>query len=167
MNGQRALFTGIVCICLSLFALQPAQAQGGMRWAKDGNSYYRVEAGQLMQVVLPQNTKTVLLTKEQLTPAGQKPLSFRSFSFSEDDKKILLFTNTKKVWRLNTKGDYWVFDRNTNTLKQVGKDRPASSLMFAKFSPDGSKVAYVSEYNLYVEYQWQPQTDQWYFRLGL
>jgi dipeptidyl-peptidase-4 len=151
MDGQRALFTGIVCICLSLFALQPVQAQGGMRWAKDGNSYYSVEAGQLVQVALPQSTKTVLLTKEQLTPAGQKPLSFRSFSFSEDDKKILLFTNTKKVWRLNTKGDYWVFDRNTNTLKQVGNNRPASSLMFAKFSPDGSKVAYVSEYNLYVE----------------
>jgi dipeptidyl-peptidase-4 len=151
MNGQRALFTGIVCICLSFFALQPVQAQGGMRWAKDGNSYYSVEAGQLVQVALPQNTKTVLLTKEQLTPAGQKPLSFRSFSFSEDDKKILLFTNTKKVWRLSTRGDYWVFDRNTSTLKQVGKDRPASSLMFAKFSPDGSKVAYVSEYNLYVE----------------
>jgi dipeptidyl-peptidase-4 len=151
MNGQRALFTGIICICLSLFALQTVQAQGGMRWAKDGNSYYSVEAGRLVQVALPQNSKTTLLAQEQLTPAGQKPLNFRSFSFSEDDKKVLLFTNTKKVWRLNTKGDYWVFDRNTSTLKQVGKDRPASSLMFAKFSPDGSKVAYVSDYNLYVE----------------
>ncbi|WP_315816406.1 DPP IV N-terminal domain-containing protein [Paraflavitalea speifideaquila] len=57
----------------------------------------------------------------------------------------------QKVWRLNTRGDYWVFDRNTNTLKKVGKGRPVSSLMFAKFSPDGAKVAYVSEYNLYVE----------------
>ncbi|RZL34759.1 MAG: S9 family peptidase, partial [Pedobacter sp.] len=38
-----------------------------------------------------------------------------------------------------------------NTLKQIGKGKPASSLMFAKFSPDGNKVAYVSEHNIYVE----------------
>jgi dipeptidyl-peptidase-4 len=36
-------------------------------------------------------------------------------------------------------------------LIKVGKDKPASSLMFAKFSPDGSKVAYVSKHNLYVD----------------
>lgn len=151
MKCQSAFFTRLLCLCLGLFTVQLLQAQGAVRWAKDGNSYYSAQGGELVQFVLPQNTKTVLLTKEQLTPQGQKPLTFRNFSFSDDDKKILLFTNTKKVWRLNTRGDYWVYDRTANTLKQVGKDRAASSLMFAKFSPDGSKVAYVSEYNLYVE----------------
>ena len=151
MKCQSAFFTRLLCLCLGLFSMQLLQAQGSVRWAKDGNSYYSAQGGELLQFVLPQNTKTILLTKEQLTPQGQKPLAFRNFSFSDDDKKILLFTNTKKVWRLNTRGDYWVYDRTANTLKQVGKDRPASSLMFAKFSPDGSKVAYVSEYNLYVE----------------
>ncbi|MFX9050363.1 DPP IV N-terminal domain-containing protein, partial [Acinetobacter baumannii] len=34
---------------------------------------------------------------------------------------------------------------------KLGKDKPASSLMFAKFSPDGNTVAYVSNYNIYVE----------------
>jgi dipeptidyl-peptidase-4 len=126
-------------------------AQGAVRWTKDGNGYFSAQGGELVQIALPQNTRTVLLSKEQLTPPGQKPITFRNFSFSDDDKKILLFTNTKKVWRLNTRGDYWVYDRSNNTLKQVGKARPASSLMFAKFSPDGAKVAYVSEYNLYVE----------------
>lgn len=138
-------------MCLAVFSLQLAQGQGGIRWAKDGNSYYNVQGGELLQFVLPANTRTVLLSKEQLAPAGQQPLAFRSFSFSEDDKKVLLFTNTKKVWRLNTRGDYWVYDRAANTLKQLGKGLPASSLMFAKFSPDGNKVAYVSDYNLYVE----------------
>jgi dipeptidyl-peptidase 4 len=63
----------------------------------------------------------------------------------------LLFTNTKKVWRQNTKGDYWVYDISLKKLQQLGKTKPASTLMFAKLSPDGSKAAYVSEYNLYVE----------------
>ena len=64
---------------------------------------------------------------------------------------MLLFTNTKKVWRLNTKGDYWVFNFKTNTLRQIGTSLKPSSLMFAKFSPDGNTIAYVSENNLYTE----------------
>ena len=78
-------------------------------------------------------------------------LSIRNFFFSNDDKKILIYTNTKKVWRDDTRGDYWLLNLADNSLRQIGKTRPASSLMFAKFSPDGRKVAYVSEYNLFVE----------------
>ena len=44
-----------------------------------------------------------------------------------------------------------MFDRRTGSLNQLGKSLPASSLMFAKFSPDGNSVAYVSGNNLYVE----------------
>ncbi len=138
----------LAVVCIPAFM----KAQGGIHWAKDGSSYFEVNEGDLVQFVLPQNTRNVVLTKTQLTPAGQdRPLAVRDFSFTADDKKILLFTNTRKVWRLHTRGDYWVFDRNTNTLRQLGKGRPVSSLMFAKFSPDGQKVAYVSEYNIYVE----------------
>ncbi|MBO9565117.1 MAG: S9 family peptidase [Niastella sp.] len=151
MKCQAAFKARLFCLVLGLLSVQLLQAQGSVKWAKDGNSYFSAQGGELAQFVLPQNTKTVLLSKEQLTPKGQKPLAFRSFAFSDDDKKVLLFTNTRKVWRLNTRGDYWVYDRTANSLKQVGASRPASSLMFAKFSPDGSKVAYVSEYNLYVE----------------
>ena len=135
-----------------LFVPVILSAQGNIKWAKNSNGYYRLEQGELSLYTLPQNEKTTLISKSQLTPAGKSsPLMIRGFGFSTDEKKVLLFTNTKKVWRLQTRGDYWVFDSNTGSLTQIGKNRPASSLMFAKFSPDGSKVAYVSEYNLYVE----------------
>lgn len=137
----------VVIIFLSL----GANAQG-IRWTTDGGGYYRVEAGEIVQYALPGNSKTIVVSKQQLTPAGaDKPLAVRNYAFSVDGNKTLVFTNAKKVWRLFTRGDYWVFDKSSNTLKQVGKSRPASSLMFAKLSPDASKVAYVSEYNLYVE----------------
>jgi dipeptidyl-peptidase-4 len=145
----RKLLLSVLIIILVPFTLF---AQGGIKWAKNTNGYYRFEAGELSLYTLPQNVKTPIISKSQLTPAGRSAaLVVRSFSFSTDEKKVLLFTNTKKVWRLQTRGDYWVFDRNTGSLTQLGKNRPASSLMFAKFSPDGSKVAYVSEYNLYIE----------------
>jgi dipeptidyl-peptidase-4 len=123
-----------------------------IKWLKDGTSYYRTEGGQVMKYTLPANTATPFVSKADLTPAGAaKPLTPNGYTVSQDESKVLLFTNTKKVWRLNTRGDYWLLDRNKKTLKQIGKSRPASSLMFAKLSPDGKKVAYVSEYNIYVE----------------
>lgn len=144
----------IVLLCsLMLLVTHTALAQGGgLKWAKDGNSYYRVEAGEIVKFTLPANTKEVIVAKDKLTPAGQtKPLALNGYTFTDDGKKLLVFTNSKKVWRYNTRGDYWLLDLVNNKLKQLGKGRPASSLMFAKISPDGKKIAYVSDYNLYVE----------------
>jgi dipeptidyl-peptidase-4 len=49
-------------------------------------------------------------------------------------------------------GRYWVLDLRTGALRKLGGDAPASTLMFAKFSPDASRVAYVRGNNLYVEH---------------
>ena len=123
-----------------------------MNWANEGDSYFKLEKNQLLNYTLPKLDVKTVLSKEQLTPVGKsEPIKVAHFSFSLDQQKILLFTNTKKVWRLNTKGDYWVFNFKTNTLRQIGKKLPPSSLMFAKFSPDGNTIAYVSENNLYSE----------------
>lgn len=72
-------------------------------------------------------------------------------SASKDGQKLLFFNNAKRVWRYKTRGDYWVFNKSTNSLFQLGKDLPVSSLLFAKFSPDNKNVAYVSGHNIYVE----------------
>ena len=144
--------TFLLLVIVTVLAPVTLFAQGAIKWAKNGNSYYRIENGELGLYTLPKQTKTVIVTQKQLTPEGQSTqINGRNYSFSNDEKKVLFFTNTKKVWRLQTRGDYWVFDTNTGKLTNLGKGRPASSLMFAKFSPDGAKVAYVSEYNLYVE----------------
>ena len=142
-----------------LFVTLVASSQvGDIRWSADGNSYYRIEKNELVQYTLPDNKPAVILSTQQLTPAGAaSPLQFSYYSFSSDQQKVLLFTNTKRVWRLNSRGDYWVLDRKTGTLSQLGKTLPASSLMFAKFSPDGNSVAYVSGNNIYVE---EPATSQ-------
>lgn len=150
MNRLKHI-TLLFCLLLMIAASAVAQG-GGLKWAKDGSSYYRVEAGEIVKYTLPANTKTVMVAKDKLTPAGQtKPLAINGYTFTDDGKKMLLFTNSKKVWRYNTRGDYWLLDLANNSIKQLGKGRPASSMMFAKISPDGKKVAYVSEYNVYVE----------------
>ncbi|GAA4929422.1 S9 family peptidase [Mucilaginibacter defluvii] len=135
-------------------AWQGAQAQfgSGTNWAKDGYRYYKTFEGGIAEFdVRDANKKTVIATAQDLTPAGQKPISIRRFKITDDGKKILINTNTKRVWRYDTRGDYWVYDVAAKSLKQLGKGKPESSLMFAKFSPDASKVAYVSGHNVYVE----------------
>lgn len=94
----------------------------------------------------------VLVSSEMLTPAGaEKPLSIDSYQWSADKSKLLIFTNTVRVWRYNTRGDYWVFDLQSKSLKQIGGDAAASALMFAKFSPDAKQVAYVYKHDLAIQ----------------
>ena len=143
----------ILSATLSLFLSNAnAQMRGGVNWTKDGNSYYQNFGGEIITVTLPNNEKKTIISRNLLIPPGKvSPLNVRSFQLSEDGTKALIYTNTKRVWRQDSRGDYWVADIAKNTLTQIGKSKPASSLMFAKFSPDGNKVAYVSEHNIFVE----------------
>ncbi|RYY12322.1 MAG: S9 family peptidase, partial [Cytophagaceae bacterium] len=142
-----------VAFLLTLGSAAQAQVGPGTQWTKDGYGYFQVRQDEIVELDARQAGKArTVLSKQQLTPQGQTaPLRVRRFALSDDGKLVLLNTNTKKVWRYDTRGDYWVYNITANKLTQLGKGRPESSLMFAKFSPDGSKVAYVSEHNLYVE----------------
>ncbi len=126
-------------------------AQQSINWTKDGTGYYQTQGGEITQITLPKGDRKIVVSRELLvTPAGE-PIRVRSFQLSEDGNKALIYTNSKKVWRYDTRGDYWVADIAKNTITKIGEDKPTSSLMFAKFSPDGSKVAYVSGHNIYME----------------
>jgi dipeptidyl-peptidase 4 len=142
---MRSLFVFILS-----FIVLFANAQ--YKWTKDGGGYYEDEQGGIVKYILPAMGKVDIADASQLTPKGtDKPLAIKDFSFSEDGKKILVYTNSKKVWRYETRGDYWILDLNNYELKKLGAKLPESSLMFAKLSPDGNKAAYVSKHNLYVE----------------
>ncbi len=138
-------------ILLIILIIPLFSSSQSIRWA-DGNSYYQIVGGEINKYTLPANEKTTFVSKKDLTPAdSNQPISVRNFSLSEDKSKVLIFTNTQKVWRLDTKGDYWILDLKNKSLKQIGQGLSESSLLFAKFSPDGAQVAYVSNQNLYVE----------------
>lgn len=128
-----------------------AQIPDTFQWLPDGSGFRDASESQIVEITLPGNQEKVIVSADQLTPQGGKPLTIRSYSISKAGDKVLVYTNSKRVWRYDTRGDYWVYDITAKTLKQLGKGLPESSLMFAKFSPDGKKVAYVSKHNVYVE----------------
>ncbi|MDO7173088.1 S9 family peptidase [Mariniflexile sp. AS56] len=151
-NFKGRLKSIIVLVFFVLVSFQSYSQGGNFKWSNDGKSYYRIQAEGIVQYTLPENDAKVLISKEQLTPnQSTAPLEVSYFVFSEDEQKVLLFTNTARVWRINTKGDYWVLNMATGALQQIGQTMPESSLMFAKISPDGKLAAYVSENNIYVE----------------
>jgi dipeptidyl-peptidase-4 len=124
----------------------------GLQWTRDGNAYWTADDSGIGQVEFSSNQKRNIVPAAGLIPKGMDiPLKIKSFTPSEDGQKLLIFTNSQRVWRYETRGDYWVYDLRTGGLRPLGKTLPAASLMFAKFSPDGRQVAYVSQNNLYTE----------------
>ncbi len=94
----------------------------------------------------------VWVPASHLIPSGaSSPLKIENFTWSDNEGLLLIYTNSKRVWRQNTRGDYWVYDTASKELRKLGGDAPPSSLMFATFSPDSRKVAYVRDRNIYVE----------------
>jgi dipeptidyl-peptidase-4 len=132
-------------------------AFGPARWLPDGAAYSTVEAatGGVSDIVrydAATGARSVLVAGSRLIPPGQTAgLTISDYAWSADGSRLLIFTNTRKVWRLNTRGDYWVLELGSGRLTQLGGKGPASSLMFAKFSPDATRVAYVRANDLYVE----------------
>lgn len=138
--------------------LYRVKGYGPLRWMKDNKGYSTLELNtaangyDIVRYDVVAGTRTILVNAAQLQPAGAaKPLFIDNYTWSDDNSQLLIFTNTRKVWRQNTRGDYWVLNLATGKLKQLGKGLEEATLMFAKFSPDGSRVAYVSKQNIYVE----------------
>ncbi len=131
---------------------------GPVRWMRDNIGYSTLEKGangngtDIIRYDAKTGQRSVIVPAEKLVPQGaSKPLAIADYQWSDDNSKLLIFTNTRKVWRYHTRGDYWVLDLSSGKLQQLGRKFPATTLMFAKFSPDGTRVGYVSELNIFVE----------------
>lgn len=136
-----------------------AKGLGQTQWFDNGKSYTMLEPSEtvksrkdIVRYDVLTGKKEVIVSAERLIPEGNSTaIDIASYSFTDDQKKLLIFTNTKKVWRRNTRGDYYMLDLNTWDLNKLGGEAKPSTLMFATFSQDNKKVAYVRENNLYVE----------------
>jgi dipeptidyl-peptidase 4 len=134
-----------------------ARTAGTIKWLPDGSGLVKLkpsgkEGADLVKIDAATGAETVLVPAEKLIPKSDSPaLSVEDFELSEDAQKLLIFTNSQRVWRSNTRGDYWVLDLKSWKLVRLGGDAKPSSLMFAKFSPNGDRAGYVRENNLFVE----------------
>jgi dipeptidyl-peptidase-4 len=130
-----------------------------LRWSRRTSDYFTLEtpepggAGRdLVRHAPASGRREIVVPASAFIPEGKaEPLKVEAFELSADESKLLLFTGSQRVWRRNTRGDYWVLDLSTRSLRRLGGEAAPATLMFAKFSPDASRVAYVRENNLYVQ----------------
>ncbi len=139
-------------------------SEGGvsMTWAPVGGAFVKRE-GQDVVLETPDGERSVIVSGSELIPRSDpadpssvienaNPIGVSSYELSEDSNLLLIYTNTRRVWRRNTRGDYWIRDRKNDVFRKLGGDfAPEASLQFAKLSPDGTRVAYVCKNNVYAE----------------
>jgi dipeptidyl-peptidase-4 len=147
---------------------------GQIRWLEDGSGYTALETVEAYRDVEPERDeegevikwaediifydpatmeRKVLVSAAQLTPKGEESaLTIDDYIWSDDRGKLLIYTNSVKVWRTKSRGDYWVLDLASGDLWQLGgSEAEESTLQFAKFSSDATRVAYVRKDNIYVQ----------------
>jgi dipeptidyl-peptidase-4 len=128
----------------------------GGRWVDGGQGYTRNErnpkgGSEIVRYDTATGKREVLMSMEQLIPPQLgKPLQFSEYTSSDDAKQVLFATNPRRTMIRKTAYDYWVLNKTDSSWRRLGGNSN-SGLLYAKLSPDGTRVAYVRENNLYVE----------------
>jgi dipeptidyl-peptidase-4 len=124
-------------------------------WVPDGGDFLTIERDDtsgrtdLWLEGIRSGTRTQLVEGTALASSDTAgPPDVASLSWSADGSRMLLFTDAQRVWRQATRGTYLVYERETGRVIPVSR-RPGSQ-MFAKFSPDGQRVGFVRENDLWM-----------------
>ncbi|PIB26279.1 S9 family peptidase [Maribacter sp. 4G9] len=72
--------------------------------------------------------------------------NFSSYEFSNDESKVMLSTEVESIFRRSTLGVFYVFDLASKKLIKISDEK----IQEPALSPNGNKVAYVKENNLYI-----------------
>ena len=125
-----------------------------VRWMEDGRHYTVVEEDDqgrtdLYRIEIASGTRQLLIRGTELLPPGaDRPVRISEYAFSADNSKLLIATERQRIWRRSSQAIYYVWDFATSTLTPVSTN--PGYQQYAKFSPDGSRVAFVRDNDIYV-----------------
>ena len=120
-----------------------------LRSTKDGQHYTVLNQDRDRQVAAidkyDYRTRQQVGTLLRTDPARGIPY-FTGYTFSEDENKVLIATQVEPIYRRSRLGVYYVYDLQQEQLTRISERK----IQEPTLSPDGSKVAYVDQNNLYV-----------------
>lgn len=123
-------------------------------WMRDGRSYAELRpsaagpGADLVRVDAATGATSVIAPAALFVDERGRAIDVEGLTFSADESKLLVFHNSVRVWRQNTRGVYHVIDLRTRRVTPLSA-RPGLQ-MFAKFSPDGRRVAFVRDDDLWM-----------------
>ena len=113
----------------------------------DGEFYTQIKNGEEGQEIIKYSFKNGKRVVRLFKSSDFKIKRINSYSLSNDDRLMLLATETESIYRYSKKAIYYVFNIQNNKIKKLSDNK----VRYPTFSPDGTKVAFVFENNLYIK----------------
>lgn len=128
-----------------------AKSVSELRSMNDGEHYSNIdEKNNIVAYEYKTGNATDTLLRIELVRqrTSNKDFSFNEYEFSSDESKILLSTETERIYRHSTRSGYFVYDVNSKTISPVSME---GKQMYATFNGNGNKVAFVRNNNIYIK----------------
>jgi dipeptidyl-peptidase-4 len=127
-----------------------AKRIAGLKPMADGRHYCMNEGGNILKYAYETGELVdTLIRRSDLLPEGsESPIYPGRYTFSRDERKVLIPTQTERIYRWSSRSEYYIFNLEDNTLTPLsanGKQR------LADFSPDGTQVAFVRDNNIFIK----------------
>ena len=119
----------------------------GLNSMNNGEFYTQIKNGEEGQEIIKYSFKNGKRVVRLFKSSDFKIKRINSYSLSNDDRLMLLATETESIYRYSKKAIYYVFNIQNNKIKKLSDNK----VRYPTFSPDGTKVAFVFENNLYIK----------------
>jgi dipeptidyl-peptidase 4 len=115
-----------------------------VNWMKSGGFYTSLDEGKIVKHNIATGEAVETIFDPSLVTIK---ISIDDYIFSSDEKKLLILTNRESIYRHSFKADYYVYEIASKKLTQLSTK---GKQQYATFSPDGSKVAFVRNNDLFL-----------------
>ncbi len=120
----------------------------GFRFMNDGRHYTTLRQNYILKYDLTTGDLTDTLLDVNLLNLPGEDKQIGGYTFSDDEHQILLTAASESIYRHSTKEWTYVYNTSTRTVSHLDEE---GKQMHATFSPDGKKVAYVLNNDLYYK----------------
>lgn len=115
----------------------------GVDWTNNGQFYNRMDGNSIVRYDIKTNKAVKTIFDGD---ASDPKINIAEYSFSDKEDKILIQTNRQAIYRRSYVAEYYVVDTKDKAVKKLSENGRSA---YATFSPDGSKVAFFRENNLF------------------
>lgn len=120
-----------------------------VNWMKTGGFYTTLDGGRIttFSILTGAAVETLFDERQATVSGGGKTISMEGYQLSADEQKLLITTQEEPIYRRSSKAEYFIYDLKTKQLTPLST---AGKQQYATFSPDGKRVAFVRDNNLFV-----------------
>ena len=128
----------------------------GFNSMQDGEHYTRLETNNDNQEIIKYKFNNGKKVKTLFSSNKFDIPKFNKYIFSKDERKILLESETEKIYRYSSKSIYYIYDIFTEKISKLYNEKVQN----VSFSDDGKKIAYVFNNNIFIKNLSNQKTKQ-------